>query len=372
MIFFERFREMSGISPLDRSIENLSREIQVVIHCSRLKFRYHEKNKVEKLLREKIDWGFVIETAEQHRVLPIVYKNLTENFTTVIPQTTFNALRFWFHNNTIHNKLLLRELTKLADIFKKLTIPAIFFKGPITALTIYGDIALRQFNDLDVLVKEEDYSRVQNQLVNSGYRKKTDWGYECGYRNDDSGINVDLHQNLDEYNLSRNFNRTEQYNRLEQTQINNSKILSFSIEDTLISLCINYSKDLFINKTKLSQISDIMNLVDNHKCLDWDAVINRASDLGVKRILFLCLILSKQIYGLKLSPKVEKQIKVDRKFKSLVTESLNKLINLLSGKSYFLEYEGGYVAEKMLFYQMKERLVDRFPVYYQVPKYYIQ
>ena len=363
---------MSVNSPLNVSIEELPREIQVVICCSRLKFGHHEKNKVEKLLREKIDWGFLIETADQHRVLPIVYKNLTENFTGVIPRTTFDVLRFWYHNNAIHNKMLLRELSNLANKFKELDIPAIFFKGPISALTIYGDISLRQFNDLDVLVKEEDYHRVQKHLVKMGYRKVIDWEYESGYRHEERGINIDLHRKFDEYRLYSNFDFYHLYDCLEPLKIQGKNISILPIEDTLINLCINFSKDLFINKTKLSQLSDLVNLIDKHRKLNWAKVLERASQLGTERILFLCLSLTHQMYGRHLPAVVVHKINTQRRIKLLLPEVLGKMINLLSGNSRFLEYDGGYVADKMLYLQLKERLIDRLPVYYQIPKYYIK
>jgi hypothetical protein len=363
---------MGIISSLNKSIKDLPPEIQVVICCSRLKFSHNAKNKVEKLLQDKIVWEFLFQTADQHRVLPIVYKNLTENFTEVIPQTFFEDLRFWYHNNAIHNKLLLRELSNLADKFKELDIPAIFFKGPIAALSIYENIGLRQFNDLDVLVEEEDYFRAQKHLVKMGYQKVTDWEYESGYRHKESGINVDLHRRFDNYRLYSNYNFVQLYGRLETMEVQNTTLPCLTVEDTLINLCINFSKDLFINKTKLSQLSDMVNLIDKHQEINWAGIVKRASKLGVKRILFLCLSLTHQIFGLNTSTELFHQINAQRGLKSLQTKALGRMINLLSGKCQFLEYKGGYIANKMLYLQMKECPADRLPIYYQITKYYIR
>src|SRR6185503_8502263 len=71
--------------------------------------------------------------------------------------------------NTHTNLLLTGELIKLLDSLDARGIPVIPLKGPTLAVRAYGDIGLRQFSDLDVLVRQSDVSRIQALLIENGF-----------------------------------------------------------------------------------------------------------------------------------------------------------------------------------------------------------
>ena len=357
---------------LNNSIQSIRPEIHLILCCVRLYIEPEAKRKIESLLQEDLDWPYLIKTADEHRVLPLIYKNLSENFYKFVPPPTLDHLRNWYHINTIHNKLLTRALIELLETFTALKIPCIVFKGPVSAAMIYNDVTLRQFSDLDVLVHEKDYDRTQENLVRIGYNKTCDWGFESGFQHESSRINIDIHRKFDGHGLSSELNFIQLLNRLEPIDIQNRKLLTLSAEDTLLNLCINFAKDLFINKTKLAQISDIANLIDLHPNLDWDVVIKRAGSCGTKRILFLCLSLSNQLLGTNLPMEVIQKIDSHTKLKSLVPEVYDRLMNLLGGRCQFLERRRGYLADRILFLKLKERWRDKLPTCYLIPKNYLR
>jgi len=357
---------------LNNSIHSIRPEIHLILCCARLHIEPEAKRKMKSLLQTDLDWTYLIKTANEHRVLPLIYKNLTENFNKFVPPLTLDHLRNWYHINTIHNKLLTRALLDLLESFKELKIPCIVFKGPMSAARIYNDITLRQFNDLDVLVDEKDYDRSQENLARIGYKKTSDFGFESGFQHESSRINIDIHRKFDDHGLFSQFNFIQLLNRLEPIDIQNHKLSTLSAQDTLLNLCINFAKDLFINKTKLAQICDIANLIDLHPNWDWAAVIKRAGSCGTERILFLCLSLSNQLLGTNLPMEVIQKLDTHTKLKSLVAEVYDRLMNLLCGRCQFLERRRGYLADRLLFLKLKERWRDRLPTYYHIPKYCIR
>ena len=355
-----------------KTVISMRPEIFLILYCVRINLTQKEKKQIEILLEKELNWEYLTNVADQHRVLPLIYMNLVENFKNDIPIVIFDRLRYWYHTNTIQNKLISRELSRLQEYFLDANIPMIPFKGPTSAILIYGNIGLRQFNDLDILVHEKDYNRAQKILTELGYSKKSDWEFECGFQHGSSGINVDLHRKFDKHKLYTEFDFKRLLSRLESnySEIQNTPVLS--AEDTLIHLCVNFAKDLFINKNKISQICDIANLIDNYQNLDWLTVIKRTGACGTQRILFLCLLLSKQLFGTNLPEEVLKELKRHRhsQLKSLVPEVRNRILNLVCGKSQFLEVQGGYFGNKILHLKLKERLRDRIPIYRQIIKYY--
>ena len=63
-----------------------------------------------------------------------------------------------------------RELTRISALLENNGVCVIPWKGPILAAAAYGDVALRQFGDLDILVREQDAMRAKDLLLASGYR----------------------------------------------------------------------------------------------------------------------------------------------------------------------------------------------------------
>jgi hypothetical protein len=60
-------------------------------------------------------------------------------------------------------------LIKLLHLFDSNGIPAFPFKGPALAASVYGDLALRQFSDLDIFIQRQDVVKARDLLISSGY-----------------------------------------------------------------------------------------------------------------------------------------------------------------------------------------------------------
>ena len=62
------------------------------------------------------------------------------------------------------------QLSTLLRNFKAAGIPAIPYKGPALAATAYGNVGLRVFGDLDILIQKEDVPRAADMMTALGYR----------------------------------------------------------------------------------------------------------------------------------------------------------------------------------------------------------
>ena len=79
-----------------------------------------------------------------------------------------------FQHNTARNLLLITELCRVLEEFEEHGIAAIPYKGPALALQVYGDLKLRSFVDLDLLVRPGDATRAGALLIARGYRPHLD------------------------------------------------------------------------------------------------------------------------------------------------------------------------------------------------------
>ena len=67
--------------------------------------------------------------------------------------------------NSARNTVLTAELCRLINLFRDDGIEAIPYKGPVLGLFAYGNIALRRFVDLDVIVKKSDVLKARDILL---------------------------------------------------------------------------------------------------------------------------------------------------------------------------------------------------------------
>jgi hypothetical protein len=94
--------------------------------------------------------------------MPLLYWNLHAVCPAAVPATTLDQLKRYFHTITLRNMFLVRELSTLLSMLDAHGIPAIPYKGPVLATSVYGNLALRQFRDLDVLLRAQDAARAKH------------------------------------------------------------------------------------------------------------------------------------------------------------------------------------------------------------------
>src|SRR5215469_866029 len=100
--------------------------------------------------RSSLDWQRLLRLAEHHGVTPLVYRALRD-VDAGIPAPIQGELRQRYEGNAKRNLVFVGELIRILDCLEAQAIDAIPYKGSVLAEAVYGDLALREFYDLDVL-----------------------------------------------------------------------------------------------------------------------------------------------------------------------------------------------------------------------------
>ena len=116
------------------------------------------------------DWPYVFDLAQAHGVMPLLYTHLKATCPDIVPPAILERLRETFNANARKNMILTAELLRLLQCFRTQNLTVLAFKGPILAHLAYGNLALRQFIDLDLLIPEAEYSRASHLLNEQGFR----------------------------------------------------------------------------------------------------------------------------------------------------------------------------------------------------------
>jgi Uncharacterised nucleotidyltransferase len=113
---------------------------------------------------EDADWNALLSLANENGVLLLVYQQLLAS-SPDMPDYFRDAAR----ERRIATESLVEELEALLQDLADHGVEALPFKGPALALVLYGDAALRQSNDIDLLVRRDDFSSAEALLFLRGF-----------------------------------------------------------------------------------------------------------------------------------------------------------------------------------------------------------
>jgi hypothetical protein len=230
-----------------------------------------------------------------------------------------------FHTNAAWNVLLTKELLTLLRLLQTHGIPALPYKGPVLATMAYGQLALRQFGDLDLLVHPRDFQRAQALFRAQGYRRGQTYGWEVSWVDALARVCVDLHQGITPWYFPCPFDFARVWERRQPISLAGTAVATLSPEDTLLLLCVQVAKDGWDRRIRLAEICDIAAMLRAHPHLDWDQVLQEGRRWRSQRMLAFGLHLASDLLSTTLPQDVEARLASAPSVDALVARSRKQL-----------------------------------------------
>jgi hypothetical protein len=285
---------------------------------------------LKRLLRQELDWSYLADLAERHGLVPLLYRHLDAAGPTAVPKPVFGRLWSEYQANARRNILLTKELLKLLRLLEANGIPAIPYKGPALAATVYGDISLRHFSDLDILARKRDVPRAKEILEAQGYRfgaglsDAQERAY-LGSRNhhhfylerDDGKVALELHWDVAPLDFYSAIDVEQLWGRLEPMSLGGARVNSFAAEDLLLLLCMHGSRHLW---ERLEWVCCVAELIRVKPELDWERAMAQANQLHGSRMLLLGLELAHKLLGTSTPESIRREIKDNSSIQSLASQ----------------------------------------------------
>jgi hypothetical protein len=321
----------------------------------------------------QINWNRLLQVAERHRVMPLLYANLKRVDMGDVPPEVMSVLRGDVQSNAGRTLQLAGELRRLLIEFERAQIPVIAFKGIALAAMVYGDLSLRDAGDLDLLVHRDDVVRAADLLVRLGHRT----GYptasprEAEYLTSLTGerreeylfahsehhlvypptqLNVDLHWALSLREFAVELDLAGMWRRARPVQVAGREVLTFSPEDLLIVLCLNGAKDAW---GRIDRICDVAQVLRRFEMLDWPRVFEQVRSCGTARMLHVGLLLASDLLSAPMAPLARERAAADVRAVRLASDIRRRLLDSGTGASLSA---AGRVAFDLL---MRERWRER-------------
>jgi hypothetical protein len=321
-------------------------ENEILLCCARTVMDEKRSELLKALIQKSIDWTYLVELAQRHGLMPLLYKNISIFCPEEVPPEILEGLKNQFEANEQRNIFLTGELIKLLYVLESSDVPAIPFKGPALAALVYGDLALRQFSDLDVLVKMKDVLKTRDLLVTLGYAPEFQlkgaqamhllkYQYEYPFIHNNDRIFIELQWEI----APRYLNCPpvlEQLWKYYKPSSNESFVSTLPPEYLLLMLCIHGTKDFW---RRLICVCDVAELIRVSKNMDWPTVIKAGHFFGCQRMLFLGLFFAKYLLETPLPDIVLREIEADPTIRKLAHRILKRLFQkddeLPGFRSYF-------------------------------------
>lgn len=264
------------------------------------------RQRVVELARVANDWNYLFLLARRHAVLPLLYKGL-ENVDAV-PDDFRAKLRDEFRKNATRNTLVAGELARLARLFEAEGLPLLAYKGPALAQQAFGDITLRRYIDLDVIVRHDDARRAGKLLLSLGYSKPEGLTesheqfllrrqHNLAYTRDGGLMIVELHWEVAPAHFAAVPIGEAVWERATAVRLFGTQVRCPSPEDLLLALAVHGTKHLW---ERLAWVCDVAALVNSQADFDWSYVQRRAREARVERMLSLVLRLARGLAGAEL------------------------------------------------------------------------
>ncbi len=325
----------------------------------------HTKDqRIVEILSEGVDWSYVRDTAVRHGIIPLLYKRLKRDMGNLVPNEVIFDFKSLFLSNYVHNYRSTERLLQILDNFNNSGIEAIPFKGPALAVQVHGDIGMRSFSDLDILINDKDFEKMYDKLIKIGYiplypiDSKTKKylamiGKDLTFLG--NGQHLDVHWKLTERFLSVSFDMDLLWQRSDLISFNQRDIRIISQEDTVIQLCVHATKHFW---GELKWLADIIHLIKSLSNPQLLSLLRYSEKIGVKRIMYISFILAREFGGIRYSKDIENLIIIDQNLINLE----NKIIF-----NFFHPYKRTlFHTPPIFFLKSRERIGDKLKyfIYY--------
>jgi hypothetical protein len=317
--------------------------------------------RIRTLVSGKIDWSYVTELAEQHRVMPLLCKSLNEVCPTLVPDDVLNNLREYTKANARYNLYRTRELIILLTLFEASGIPALPFKGPVLSVMVYNNLGLRDYGDLDILVRQQDVLRAHRLLTERGYKLVTPSvqshkephlsrrNKDLIFDSIDGAVRVELHWRLTGSHFDFPLDLDSLWESLEAVTLAGSTMRTLAPEDLLLYLCMHGSRHGW---ERLLWICDVAELLRTHYTMDWESITKKACELGSRRTLGLGLAITRDLLGLELPEQVWHRVQIEPSTEALAIRLRESLFQNTEGEKDISYWHDIHLS-------MRERPLDR-------------
>ena len=342
----------------------LQPEADLLFSTARVRMTDEHAGRIRAAVRKQVDWIGLIQLAIQHDTTALLYRNLRCVCPDSVPPGVLEPLAARFRMQTAEARYRAEKLLRVLSALEDHGIFAVAYKGPILSQRLFGDLSLREFSDLDIVIRERDLRKARDVMLSHGYQlafprkemtkigKYARTNRELLFRQIDSPRLVELHWHFMIRSARVQQDPERFLRRMETIHFAGANVRSLPLETYFLVLSMHATKHKW---RKLKLICDIAEILQSPD-VDWNYVLREAEDLGLRRMLAIGVLLAEEPLGILAPARLASGLKIDRTTRDLAMECRKAL---LEEPDKYWRAEADY---KFLL-RTRERLQDRATIY---------
>ena len=253
----------------------------------------HQQQKLRRLMSLVEDRDLLIKVATKEGLACLLYKNLLKSGALeTLCHRQKEELRSLYYEIVLFNLKLMHDLKEVLFRLNQEKIQAVLMQGIILLQQVYDDLGLRPLTDIDLWVLQKDYPGLINILSSQGYQR--DPIYPNTFRKGSTTFDLHTHilwaDRIRAHKLLLSKGQEYIYNDTRIIHFEGRKARCLSRYDQVLYLSLHALKH---HVDRLIWLVDIKGLLANWKISDWEALMDRARELGQEKtisyIFFLLL-----------------------------------------------------------------------------------
>ena len=291
-----------------------------------------DPDQVRSLVRQQIDWDYVIALAYAHGLLPLLQQHVATAANDLVPTHVLSKLKRESVANSQNILHLVGKQLRVYKLFNENHIPVAIFKGPLLAHMAYGEMSLRQAGDIDLLIACRDFAQARTLLESLGYEmtpkltaaqlaSHLNNHCEIQFMRDDWLTVIDLHWDLAPRSFVFGLKADEVMSRLQSVSFAGTTVETFGVEDLLLYQAMHGAKHLWRRLEWISCLAESLRAT----AIDWNVLVNRATQAHATRILALGLRLVEAFSDVPVPTEVLSSVDPDKTMQRMATQLRSQL-----------------------------------------------
>jgi hypothetical protein len=308
------------------------------------------------LLQHSLHWPELLRRAENHRVVPPLAERVKNVHCSLLPPEARATLRELRRAQAILGLQLTAELFQVLQRFTETGIETLATKGPALSVRCYADPGMRQYGDLDLIVREKDIRRATQAMLELGYEPRVSLAVidakkipgEYAFQKPGTPLLVEFHTERTFRYHPRPLHIEKLFQRRAAVTIDGRDVPALSLEDELVLICVHGAKHFW---ERLMWIADVAALISSRQPPDWIGAMAAAQEVGAERMLHLGLRLASDVLGAELPTQVDAAVRSDHTVTKLAAQIESRLtltkprgIGILHRAAFRIRMRGGLFA----------------------------
>jgi len=294
-------------------------ELRILFCAARAHLPPAEAATLTGLLQVDLDWNYLLQAAARHGVWPLLYQHMERLPSDAFPDPVRETLRAAMRGQVAHVQKHVEVLRRLLDAFQAAGLELIPYKGPVLGARLFGNPAMRQFSDLDWLVRREEARPASACLQALGFRPAlaapaawADWyeraRHEYSFHHPAWDCHVELHWGAWPRFVGMPVDVQPFWERRETVLLDGHPVPSLAMEELLFLLCLHGTKHQWV---RLAWLADVAELIRSTPALDWTRVQGLATRSRSMRFLHIGLWLARHLLAAPVPAAIAAQLTAD-------------------------------------------------------------